>query len=749
MEERKWTGFAESSEEDMSPQIEVGQSSSPLVTREMRDAGEHTVLTIRYHVGGIWEGTVQDFTTVDIPDTSHIDEEGAPAVPKDGIFVAIPEDARDVEIRTVDKLVHQIPKDVNLAPAPKQFREEEFKEVYEPDARIYDNDEPYPGKDFEFLGLKSMEGINVAHLLVYLGQYQPKSKQLEVVQSMTLEVSFSTPPQMDRKPGRKPRETITSDLILGLDLLDKSRDYASHVEDLSDLEEVDITVLEEESGESALIGMSHLERLEEDFTDPTISPIPIERPLFEELLRPKLKVKSIIAEYVIITTKALASSVEPLRSAKAGWPYYARVALTEDISREFPSSSLKESILEFLKWTYKNWRVPPRFLILAGDTDVLPIHLYNRSGVKYASDHYYADLKGDLVPEISVSRIPTSDTSTLKRVCQYIANYGYYRGGDWGGWQNRVMLCAYQANTYESTCDQVANKIKCRFHVIKRYAKNTNKNDVINTMRNGVLFAVYRGHGGKTSWSSSNGLNTNDVRGLGNYGRPPFVLNICCQNGWVDDNSMETITETFIRQRKSVSAFAASRDSWTYPNNDFIKYVFDAVMTGRSHDPSEIIRYAKTKMVRNHPTSSYHLDNVVMYNLFGDATANVASNVEYLRGEWDMNHDGWRGVLKISRIYRYRVERYGNSCGPVWDISGKYVAHNNKSYPFIGTIGAFDEYHVGSTKKRSDHKVEFHIRFSNSNNQHFVGYVYTWDRRRMSGLTWWSGRPFGWNATRR
>jgi hypothetical protein len=424
------------------------------------------------------------------------------------------------------------------------------------------------------------------------------------------------------------------------------------------------------------------------------------------------------------------------------------VALTGDVRSEFPAASLKESIKNFLQWAYQNWRVPPRFVVLAADTDVIPMHLYNRGGRTYASDHYYQDIQGDLVPEITVSRIPTSNATVLRRVCDYIARYAGYRRGDWGGWQNRVMLCAYQSSTYETTCDQVADKIKRRYQVIKRYAKNTNKNQVIDTMKSGVVLAVYRGHGSKTAWSSSNGLNSGDVQSLANFGRPPFVLSICCQNGWVDDNATQTIAEAFMRHRKAISVFASSRNSWTYPNNDFIKYMFDAVMTGGCQTPAEIIRYGKLKMVRNHPTSSYHLDNTVMYNLFGDPTADVASNAEHLRGEWDMNHDGWQGVLKVNRIWKYRIECSGGHCAPVWSISGEYQRAGGK-YPFSGKLGGFDANQLGPGSKRTDYKFEFHIRFSNANNQRFLTYIHTWNLRLLSGLCWWANHPFGVQAKKR
>jgi hypothetical protein len=751
MRDKKWLGFQDTPEVNAPPKIEVTKASKNLVVGAMRDAGERTTVTVQYTVPGAWEGAVAEFQRIEIPETTLIETEGAPGVPKDGIFVAVPADAEDVEVRVVDKSVVTIDHELHIAPAPQQFIEEEFREVFKPDPTIYESDEPYPGVDFDFLGLKTISGIKVAHVIVYLGHYRPVSRRIEIARSMVIEVSYRTPPAADRHPGRKPREMPESDLILGLELLDDHTDYSSRVEDFEHLDQEFVGELERGDGSvsTGRRGVSLLHEAEDDLTDPNraggtvLTPSAAMAVGVATLHGPKLKVPGLIAEYVIITTPGLENSVGPLLAAKTGWPYYARVALTTDIQAEFPSTGLKESTKTFISWATDNWRVPPRFVVLAGDSDVIPMHIYDRGGNTYASDHYYADISGDLVPELTVSRIPTSDAAQLRSVCEHGARYASYRGGDWGGWQNRVMLCAYESSTYETTCDEIHEKINGRYTSVKRYASNTAKSDVVKTMNDGVVMALYRGHGSKTEWSSSNGLSSTDVSGLSNASCPPFVLNVCCQNGWVDDNSLETISEAFIRRRKAVAVFASSRNSWTYPNNDFAKYMFDAVMSGKCQTPAAVVRYAKSKMVKNHGTSSVHLDNTVMYNLFGEPTADVASNAEWLRGDWSMDHDGWKGTLTVNRIWDYRVEA---PAAPVWSISGTYVSGDNKSYAFSGTLGGSDPNQLGAGAKRSDHKVEFCIDFSPANRQRFVGYAHTWTLTRLSGLTWWSNHPFGWTA---
>lgn len=753
MSEKKWLSFSDSSEIGAAPGIEVEKISKDLVTRDMRDAGSRTVLTVRYTTSGAWEKTTDDFQHIEIPETTLLETEGAPAVPKDGIFIAVPMDVNEVEVRVSDKSAMTVEHELQLMPAPRQFVEEEFQEICEPDPSLYASDEPFPGRDFDYLGLKTINGMRVAHIVVYLGQYRPVSKKMDIITSMVLEVSYQTPPASDRRPGRKPHELPEADLILGLDLLEDKLDYSSEIEDFRGLDREIIEDMELDSESSSLLqrGISHLEQSEEVGADPgTAALATITRPITPvgtlALSRPQLKVSGLIAEFVIVTPPSLQAAVTPLLNAKTGWPYYAKVALTTTIQAEFPGEDLKTSIKSFITWATSNWRVPPRYVVLAGDTDVIPVHIYSRGGRTYASDHFYSDISGDLASELTVSRIPTSTPSLMKTVCEHLVRYETIRGGDWGGWQNRVMLSAYQSSTYETTCDQIFNTISKRYSTIKRYAKDTSKSDVVKTLNDGVVIAMYRGHGSKTEWLSSNGINSTDVAALNNGSRPPFVLDICCQNGWVDDNSLETIAEAFIRRRKSIAVFASSRNSWTYPNNDFAKYIFDAIMTGKCQTPAAIIRYAKTKMVKNHGTSSYHLDNTVMYNLFGDPTANVASNGEWLRGDWSMDHDGWKGTLKVTRIWNYHVETSGVYAAPVWNFSGTYLSSSNKSYPFTGTLGGFDTNQLGAGSKRSDHRLEFRVKFSTHNNQQFVGYIHTWTLDRISGLTWWSNHPFGWSA---
>jgi hypothetical protein len=75
-------------------------------------------------------------------------------------------------------------------------------------------------------------------------------------------------------------------------------------------------------------------------------------------------------------------------------------------------------------------------------------------------------------------------------------------------------------------------------------------------MNSGVLIANCRGHGLKIEWSLANGLHTQDIQALHNDSLPPTVFYVCCENAWVDDNSVAVVAETLLRDGKAVAIIA-------------------------------------------------------------------------------------------------------------------------------------------------------------------------------------------------
>ena len=100
-------------------------------------------------------------------------------------------------------------------------------------------------------------------------------------------------------------------------------------------------------------------------------------------------------------------------------------------------------------------------------------------------------------------------------------------------------------------------------------------------------------------------------------------------------------------------------------------------------------------------------------------------------GNWAMNHDGFAGTLRI-------VDRPVDCGGPAWcDMAISYI--NDRGVRLPGTIERIDD--------KGQHMV-FFINFP-GNRQKFDAYIFSWDKGKMAGTTYWGGRTFGFLATKR
>jgi hypothetical protein len=737
MTEKSWIAIKEGSKENMPSTKKVQTSGLEALKGISLNQRKRETTQIVYELNGVWKGVFKisnnQYDTLSAPGAGAVTSEGLPEVPQEGIFVAVPNGATNFEVKVIQKKMRTVPGTWQLKPAPKPITEKEYlagKEEYLPRKDVYNSNKEFPGKDFELLGLKQLEGVPVVHLIIYLAQYKPLSKSLSVLEAMTIEVSYDVPPQKDAIPRTRSIRPMLKDLILDFDNVHGLTINNNRNASISMGTALHTLSVPDTRSESLTQGLSWYE------------------PVNKIDLVSDLKQADIISEYVIITTPELTASVQPLLNAKSGWPHYARIATTQAISSEFPAEDLKDSIRNFLSWAWSNWQVPPHFVVLAGDVDSIPAYSYPYYMEHPISDHYYADILEDLSPEIVVSRIPTSDACKMLQICNNLSQYASFRGPDWGRWQNQVVLVAHEADTYKQCSDDIAIAIAPRFGVTKLYGDNSTQQQVIDKMNAGVLVANYRGHGNKTGWSSANGLTTAEIKALNNGSMPPMVFCICCENAWIDDQTTEVVVETFLREGKCVSVLGATRDSPTYANNQFNKYLWQSIMDFGEVTPGGIVQRAKVMMIQNYGNDQNYQDAVVLYMLCGDPTASVVSTAEFLRGTWDMDHDGWKGVLVIDLICQSQVEIIDSYGYPVWSLSGLYTDQDGKQYDMNGKIGGQDPNNLNPGCKRSDHRITFTIAFLN-NNQVFTGYITTWTRNIIAGYTWWSNIPFGWYAKKR
>lgn len=112
-------------------------------------------------------------------------------------------------------------------------------------------------------------------------------------------------------------------------------------------------------------------------------------------------------------------------------------------------------------------------------------------------------------------------------------------------------------------------------------------------------------------------------------------------------------------------------------------------------------------------------------------------------GAYSMNHDGWKGVLKLWRNPN-TIHVIGTD---YWLLLGQYTDQNNNVHNVRGKV----KESVANPAGWVDHKIEFYIDFNNTptnlnDDQKFEGYLFTQTKDGMAGITWWNDTPYGFYA---
>lgn len=126
----------------------------------------------------------------------------------------------------------------------------------------------------------------------------------------------------------------------------------------------------------------------------------------------------------------------------------------------------------------------------------------------------------------------------------------------------------------------------------------------------------------------------------------------------------------------------------------------------------------------------------------------MAIEIADLVGFWNMVHDDWEGRLVVNPTDRQGTETEDACAFSYWLINGTWTGGDGQTKSMRGTFQGRDV--VRRTDEpcpESPHFVQFLIDFTNGEPpQVFEGYLFTHQKQRMAGYTWWRGVPFGWFA---
>jgi len=352
-----------------------------------------------------------------------------------------------------------------------------------------------------------------------------------------------------------------------------------------------------------------------------------------------LSKKSSRANYLIITSCDLMDAAQELADYRASKGYVTMVVDVEDIYDEFAYGIRDaEAIRTFLRFAYSNWRMPPKYVLLAGegsfdykdnmgygDCLIPPLVAATPEGL-IVTDNLYADATGnDLIPEISLGRIPVISAEEFS---DYTAKVIGFESAA-GAWTSQALLAADSPDAggnFPGSSDNVSKLFPASFTLEKIYLNEAPyldavppteaRADFLAGINEGRAYVNFTGHGGMTLLGNTNLFSVDDIAQLHNGSHLPVLTAMTCLAGNYGYPGMDSLSEAMVIKENggAVAMWSPSGFGLNYYSVKLCTGFYAAVFNSGQKTLGDAIRSS----LKSYAASEDQLYYLNLYNLMGD-----------------------------------------------------------------------------------------------------------------------------------
>jgi hypothetical protein len=406
------------------------------------------------------------------------------------------------------------------------------------------------------------------------------------------------------------------------------------------------------------------------------------------------------ANYLIITEDEFVEEVAPL----AAWKRMK--GLTTKIVKISDVGSTDTAIRNYISNAYHHWKEPPSYVLLVGDVDTIPAHIYDNGSTTAATDLFYATVDGtDFLPDLAVGRFSAKTESEVIGMVNKTIAYEKTPEVSPDEWYSRVSLIS-DSGYFENTSDWIHSFLTERGYAVDRFYRSTNTTtpaNISNTANEGRVILNYRGHGLVTKWVTGN-FNNADVLALNNNSMLPVIITPTCQTGWFDHATLDSFGETWLKaggetgDKGAVAFWGSSRNSYGGYNDELAKGTYKAAFQDGLNAFGDITNEAKMYMFDVYGASSMAQLEFNLFNVLGDPELNVWFQVPTVLPA------GW-AVIDLDILGSNRTG--GVSKDIMQDVGGQ-KAFPVLTYPYATSAASFTTFSVPEDwDGRSDFLVQF------------------------------------------
>lgn len=440
---------------------------------------------------------------------------------------------------------------INITEQERKYQSPIYKEI------------KYPSAEIEYSGTYKMDGYNILTLNISPFIYDAKNKDLYLVKSFTVNISFNENIKLSLATRSNRTGLVMHDVVK--ELVDNPNEFES------------LYTSTKQTNSLKTLG----------YTDDSV-------------------------EYLLITNENLTEAFTPLVDWKKEKGVTAKIITTEYINSHYTGTTMQLKIKNCLKDYYENKGL--KYVLLGGDDTVVPVMGCHAESIdkkinNMPTDLFYAcfdnefgwDANGngiygevedniDMAPEIFVTRAPVRSTDDACNFVNKTTNYEQFISVH--KWENRFLMCGVE--TFESLYknDTLISDSQHKSEILyNRYIKDywngekfrfydtdtdfpgranydCNSTNLQNQLSQGYNFIHISSHGDKMNLSLENDYYETDKASNLYNTMPTVIATIACNTNYFDDNNNPCLSEAFMRNGdNSVIAYlGCSREGVGYNN---------------------------------------------------------------------------------------------------------------------------------------------------------------------------------------
>lgn len=364
------------------------------------------------------------------------------------------------------------------------------------------------------------------------------------------------------------------------------------------------------------------------------------------------------ADYVVVTHARFETALAPLLDHRAAQGLRTALVETEAIYDHFGDGRMDpQAIKAFLSHAYANWAGDPlTYVLLVGDATYDPRSYQVESNPTFlpaylddvdpwmgetATDHWYADLTGDELPDLRLGRLPVNTADEAAAVVEKIVAYEAHPLPE--RWNDQLLFGADNPSTaghhhvdsdseYETYATPAYGYRGTRVYFSEMagephlYTQASAAQDaLVAALNQGALLYTYFGH---ASWHQEAVLETDGlaplfhvdhISRLDNQRRWPVVLHMTCFTGRYVHPEGDTLDESLLRAEGvgAVGVWGSSGNGLAPGHGVLHRTFYQSVFDSGDDEQPDLGASIHAALAALYADDVYR-DLIYTYHLFGD-----------------------------------------------------------------------------------------------------------------------------------